>query len=316
MKIPFLFIAFLFLNTSLFAQNVTIIGNVIDAQGKPIPFAFVKDATKNYATFSNPSGNFSLKVDSADRLLVSALNFIPQTVSVVNPQNTVITLVSNGGTFVPTLDPESFKEILSGAGMTKNVASGYIAKEASLHGTRYFFDNWVHGYVITNQDSIKEGENSYYNYNKLDGSLLITHDGVRMNQIDKGLVKSFILFDDNGQSLEFDNLPAIDPNHYVQLLSGGKNYKIYKVFGTKFYPNDYVSNGMTSTGHNYDEIKDVPEYYVVKVPNGAPQKFSLKNKSIKAAFAADGPKVSKYLSDHDSDIDDDYLKAMGDELNN
>lgn len=316
MRFFLLFSFFVLLHLTLFAQNITITGTVTDAQNKPIPFAFIKDANKNYATYSDPLGNFSLKVDAADRLLVSAINFKDITVKVNNPENTVVAMTRDGGNVITALDPDSFKEILSGVGMTKNVASGYIAKEAELHGSRYFFDTWVHGYIISNDDSIKQSVNSYYNYNKIDGSVLITNDGKTMNQVDRGLVKSFVLFDNNGQAIKLDNVPAIDPNHFVQVLSEGKNYKIYKSFGTKFYPNDYVSNGMTSTGHNYDEIKDVPEYYVIKEPNGTPQKFSLKYKSIKLAFVADGPKVSKYLSEHDNEIDDDYLKAMGDELNN
>ncbi|MDB5031018.1 hypothetical protein [Mucilaginibacter sp.] len=299
-----------------FAQKISVSGVVNDKQGKSVAFAFIKDAKHNYATFTDTYGAFNLKVDTVDRLIVSASAFITMTVKISDPQSVGVTLASDGTVNAKLIDPDAFKEKISTEGMTRNVASGYIAKENSLHGTRYFFDTWVHGYVITQADSIKENSNYLFNYGKMDGSLLFTDDGKTMKEIDGRLIKMFVLFDNGGQSYTFEKIPAIDPNHFVQVLAVGSNYKIYKQLNTKFIPNNYVSNGMTSNGNNYDEIKDEPVYYAVKVPGGAPIKFTLRSKSIKTVFAADVAKVSKYLSDHDTDIDDRYLKGLGDYLNN
>jgi hypothetical protein len=297
-----------------FAQKIALNGNVTDSNNRPVAYAFVKDAVKNYATFSDAFGNFTLNVDAADRLLVSAVTYKSITVKVTDPNNVRVALISDGTKDTKINDPETFQDRLSNEGMTKNSATGYIAHENTLHGSNYLFDHWVHGYAITSDDSIKQDNNYLFNYHKTDGTLLITSDGKKMEEIARPLVKAFYLFDDQGNYI-FENVAAIDTKHYVQVLSAGSNYKIYKQLGTKFFPNDYVSNGMTSTGHNYDEIKDEPVYFV-KVGSNAPQQFNLKSRSIKAAFAADAAKVSKYLADHDGDIDDAYLKDLGDYLNN
>ena len=304
------------ISTFTFAQKIALSGTVNDQQGKPIQFAFIKDARQNYGTFSDMYGNFSLKVDTADRLIVTASNFKGQSVKLSSGQNVSVTLVSDGTSPRQPIDPELFKDRLSNEGMTRTVASGYIAHENTLHGSNYFFDTWVHGYAVTNQDSIKENDDNLYNYHKVNGALLFTGDGKTMKEVDSRLIKKFVLYDAQGLPYIFENVPAIDAKHFVQVLAEGSRYIIYKQLNTKFYPNDYVSNGMTSTGNNYDEIKDEPAYYAVKVPGGTPVKFALKNKAIKTAFAADAAKVSKYLSDHDSDIDDNYLKGLGDYLNN
>jgi hypothetical protein len=298
------------------AQKVAVSGIVNDSQGKPLAFAFIKDAVRNYATFTDVYGAFTFRVDTADRLIVTAPGFKGTVVKVNDPKNVTVTLTADGSAMPKQIDQDALRERLSGEGMTKSVASGYIAKEASLHGTRYLFETWAHGFVIDADDSLKQNNTYLFNYNKIDGSLILTKDGKSVNEIDRGEVRSFTLFDEAGQAHVFEKLPAADPTHFLQVLASGGKYKIYKKFGTKFYPNDYVSNGMTSTGHNYDEIKDNPEYFAVKVPGGAPQKFALKGKAIKTTFDLEPAKAGKYLSDHDTDIDDDYLKELGNYLNN
>jgi hypothetical protein len=299
-----------------FAQKITVNGTVKDAQGKPVPFAFIKDAIHNFAAFSDANGNFTLKIDTVDRVIVSAQDFKKITVKISDPQNVNVVLAADdikGGKTIASGD--SFKEKLSTEGMTRNVGSEYIGKEGSVHGSRYLFEDWVHGYVLTSGDSIKQSDNYLFNYQKMDGSLILTEDGQTMQTIDRHLIKTFVLFDNQGQYYMFEHVPSIDQTHFVQLMVTGDKYKIYKQFGTKFLPNNYVSNGMTSSGNNYDEFKDDPTYYAVKVPGGTPQKFVLKSKSIKTTFAADGAKVNKYLSDHDGDIDDNYITDLGNYLN-
>jgi hypothetical protein len=303
------------LSTYTFAQKNNVSGTVNDEQGKPVPFAFIKDAKHNYATFTDMNGGFNIKLDTADRLIVSARNFKGMVVKITPAQNVNIVMKADGSTTKAVNTDDIFTEKISTEGMSRNAATGYIAKESSVHGSRYFFANGVHGYVITTADSIKQDDSHLYNYQKMEGSLLFTDDGKTMKEIDRRLIKMFVLFDDQG-SYVFENAPVIDSKHFVQVLATGSNYKIYKLLATTFFPNDYVSNGMTSSGNNYDEIKDVPVYYAVKLPGGTPQKFTLRSKALKAVFAADAVKVNKYLSGHDSDIDDAYIKNLGDYLNN
>jgi hypothetical protein len=116
------------------------------------------------------------------------------------------------------------------------------------------------------------------------------------------------------QSYVFEDVPAIDKKHYMQIIASDSKYKIYKDLGTKFIKANFVTNGITSTGNNYDEYKDESVYYVVKLPAGQPEKLSLKKKAIKTALAADADKVNKYLSENDREVDDDYLKGLLDSL--
>ncbi|MDP9048180.1 MAG: carboxypeptidase-like regulatory domain-containing protein [Bacteroidota bacterium] len=303
--------------TITFAQKVTLAGTVTDKQNKPVAFAFIKDATHNYATFSDAGGGFTLEVDNADRVIVSARNFTPVVVKVSDPQKVNVVMADyDASKPVTKINSEVFKDRLSSEGLTRNAGSVYVAHENTVHGSRYLFEDWVHGYVTTMADSIKQNDSYLFNYIKTEGNLLFTDDGSAVKEIDRRLIKGFTLVDNQGQSFVFESVPAIDPNHFVQLLETGKSYKIYKQLITKFIPNNYVSNGMTSSGNNYDELKDEPVYYAVR-SGGAPVKFALKSKSIKTTFAADVDKVKKFESAHDSDeIDDKYLIGLGEFLNN
>jgi hypothetical protein len=69
-----------------------------------------------------------------------------------------------------------------------------------------------------------------------------------------------------------------------------------------------------STGNHYDEYADENTYYVVG-KTGVPQKITLKKKSLKEAFSADPAKLNQYFSTNDGDIDDNYLKNLGDYMN-
>ncbi|MDB5149620.1 MAG: hypothetical protein JWQ57_3640 [Mucilaginibacter sp.] len=304
------------ITTFTFAQKNTAIGTVNDKQGKPVPFAFIKDAQHSYATFSDLNGAFTLKVDSAERVIVSAQNFKKMVIKISNPNSVNIIMEGDAAASTKsTGEAGVFKEKLSTEGMTRNVASGYIAHENSIHGSRFLFEDWVHGYALTREDSIKQNDNYLFNYEKMAGNLIFTEDGKTLQGIDRHSIKMFTLFDDQGQPFVFENVPEIDPMHFVQVISTGSKYKIYKQLGTKYIPNNYVSNGMTSSGNNYDEFKDESVYYVVKLPGGQPQKLMLKKKAIKTVFAVDADKVNKFLSENDKDIDDDYLKSLGDYMN-
>jgi len=184
-----------------------------------------------------------------------------------------------------------------------------------VHGSRYLFDHWVHGFVITPKDSIKQNDNYFFNYDKIDGNFLFTGDGKSIHKVVDAEVKTITLYDGNGQVYVFEAVPAIDPKHYMLVLGGGSKYKIYKNIGTKYVKANYVNNGVTQYGNNFDEYKDESDYYVAKLPGGQPQKISLRKKAIKTAFAADGDKANKFLNDNDGDIDDAYLAKLGDYMN-
>jgi len=190
----------------------------------------------------------------------------------------------------------------------------FTHKEAT-QGSRYLFDNWVHGYVLNAGDSVIQSPELFFNYDKMGGSLLLSKDKHSAIEVYKENVKSFTLFDALNQPSTFAMVPDIDKGHYTQVLSSGNNYKIYKAIKTKFEAANYVSDGVAATGNNFDSYEDEYTYYILNVKTNQLQKITLKKKALKQAFAADGNKADGYFKTNDADIDDNYLASLGDYMN-
>ena len=68
-----------------YAQQKTIKGQLVDAgTGQPIANAAVNAKASGRGTVTDAAGNFNLKADSNDSLIVSSLNYLPQTIFVGN----------------------------------------------------------------------------------------------------------------------------------------------------------------------------------------------------------------------------------------
>jgi hypothetical protein len=302
-----------------FSQTITISGTVTDDKGGAVPFVFIKDAQHNYATFSDPNGAYKLNADPASELMATSNDFKKSVVKIDGKSAINIVMQAGGiaGTN-PTSSDDAFTvtEIGSKGKDTRPLAQFGTAKE-ELHGSPYLFNSWVHGYAITTADSIKQNDSYRFNYEKSTGILLYTAGGSTMKAVNKGEIKGFTLYDDNGQVYKFEDVPAINAKVYVQVLSSGNKYIIYKDLNTKFHKADFTTNGITSSGNNYDSYDDDSNYYLVKQAGGAPQKFTLKRKAIKSAFGTDAAKVNQFMSSHDSDeVDDIFLEKLGDFMNN
>ena len=187
-------------------------------------------------------------------------------------------------------------------------------KKGSLHGNIYLFDDFVHGYVVTNPDGALRSPDCYYDYDKISGELLFTKDKSSISQLTDNQVKEFALFG-NGKLMLFKKIPAIDKTRYVEILADGPKYTIAKLTNTTFHKSDYETNGISSHGNDYDEYVDEYIYYVVNAQTGAATKVSLRKKSLKEGFVADADKLNKYFTDHSGDIDDAYLSDLGDFMN-
>jgi hypothetical protein len=190
----------------------------------------------------------------------------------------------------------------------------FVHKEAT-QGSRYLFDDWVHGYVVNAGDSTIQSPLLFFNYDKMGGSLLLTKDKRAAIEVYKDNVKIFTLFDPLNQPYTFTMVPQIDKSHYVQVLSSGNNYKIYKTLTTKFVASNYVSDGIASSGNNFDSYQDESTYYILNVKTNQLQKIGLKKKVLKQAFGLDEAKAGGYFKTNDADVDDNYLAALGDYMN-
>ncbi|MDN5284338.1 MAG: hypothetical protein JWR38_612 [Mucilaginibacter sp.] len=313
-----LFLSLIVLSKIGFAQTIAVNGTVTDQKGKPVAFAFVSDSQHPYATYSDPNGLFSLQVDPVSNLIITANFHNEVKVKLDNPTNIKVVMpdgdASKQETPIKTTVGNFFKpdENL----VDHNISINRIGTgQEGLHGSRFLFNDWVHGFAITPQDSLKQSDVYLFNYDKVGGTLIFTRNKATAMLVVKQEIKGFTLFDENAQPYVFEDVPAINAKRYIQVLSTGKKYKIYKDLGTTFIKASFVTNGITSSGNNYDEYKDEIVYYVVKLSGGQPQKMELKSKSIKLAFAEDADKVKKFLSDNEGDIDDNYLHALGDYMN-
>ena len=186
-----------------------------------------------------------------------------------------------------------------------------VAKEKEeTHGSRFLFADWLGGYVINSKDQEVKNPNFLFKYDKIRGILLLTNDKRSAMDIDKDEVKSFTLYDQGKQPLQFEKVPAVDDKHFMQVLSAGSKYKIYKLTTTKFIKSDMETNGLVSSGNPYDEYADEITYYVLTVKGNNVEKLILKKKAIKQAFSAEGNKVDDFLSKHRAEFDPGVLEVV------
>jgi len=183
-------------------------------------------------------------------------------------------------------------------------------------GSRYLFKDWVPGWVINTQNEMIDNRHYVYNYDKMGGGLLATKDGRSAIEVNRDIIKYFSLVGENGDTVTFANVPVLDRTHYVQVLSEGNKFGIYKVVKTKFEKANYTTDGVMSQGNNFDSYTDEYTYYMIDARSGRAQPIVLKKKAIKSLFTTDATKVNKFMDDHASDnIDDGYLRDLGNYMN-
>jgi TonB-linked SusC/RagA family outer membrane protein len=80
------------------AQTRTISGRVLDESGRPAPFATVTLKGTNNGTSADAQGNFKISANTGDVLVISAVNFNAQEVTVGSSDNVSVSLTSTGKT--------------------------------------------------------------------------------------------------------------------------------------------------------------------------------------------------------------------------
>ena len=299
--------------------QIMVTGSVKDVQGKPLHYVFVGNNNEdNVATFTDSLGNFTLAVHNAKGLYFDLKGYKSTSVNLDKGDNLQVVLQPGESTeqqatlnAVPT-QSSAVAEIPTfdqGGGVTP------AHQQGALHGNRYLFNNFVHGFVI-NSTGLVHNPAYLFDYDKIAGTLLLTSDNKKITVVPLNEITSFTLFDNHDKTTVFVKMPAIDNVLYVQLLAQGKQFDIYKLTKTLFVKSDYVNTGVSSHGNDYDEYVDDYTYYVYNVQTKALQKISLRKKSLKTAFAADAEKLDKFMNDHSSDeIDDTYLSNLGASMN-
>ncbi|MFI5138977.1 MAG: hypothetical protein ACHQIM_14230, partial [Sphingobacteriales bacterium] len=265
----------LFLLLALFAikfagaQTLTINGSVKDDDGNMVPLAFVQDKTDKTATRTDSLGRFSLKASSNAVLFISSSGYEPKVIDVKGKTDILVVLKNGKGTATPVQTPSEFSTYTAYNGVSDALLYNTGMSGALLpvfhpvdetRGSRYLFSDWVRGFVVDPKDSVYKNPKYGFSYDKMSGGLLLTMDKHAAIEIDPSKIKSFTLYDNMDQPQVFEYVAGINKTHFPLLISAGKNYKIYKLTTTKFVKNDFHSDGMTSTGNNYDEYVDEYNY--------------------------------------------------------
>ncbi len=301
---------------SVWAQTATITGSVKDERGTPLHYVFVGDIQGKNGAFTDSLGNFTVTTNPGAKLDFDLAGFKDTSITAVKDASPQIVLKGLTGTS---------KSVAAQSKFTKDSTydrpnAVYMDRlpgheKGKTRGNRYLFDIFAHGFFVNATGDLVYNRDYLYDYDKMEGGLLITKDGKSIMEMSWDQTKSFTLFSSTDEVFVFEKVPSIDPSHYAQVLASGKKYKIYKLIKTRLVKSDYVNNGVTQHGNDYDEFVDDADYYVLDNQANQMQKLSLKKKSIKEDFAKEADKINKYLSSNSGSIDDSYLTKLGDYMN-
>lgn len=318
------------------AQTITINGTIKNEKAMPVPFALVQDKVSNSAVYSDSTGNFSIKITPGSSLLVTSKGYKDEILKIGEKNNFQVVLKDNDDDQKSRIDNSNIdytkndafsghtninsvynsSSAVEGGEIKFNGASFPIAKEKEeTHGSRYYFRDWVNGFVINTKGEKINNAALFFNYDKVSGDVLLSHDQKTAIVVNPDQIKSFTLYDVTKNQHTFEIIPAVDKAFFAEVLSNGSKYKIYKLTKTKFIPSDYFTNGLVTRGNSYDEYADENTYYLFNA-NNQMDKLSLKQKAIKQAFKDDEIKLNAFFSLNKSrNIDDKFLEDLGDYMN-
>lgn len=207
---------------------------------------------------------------------------------------------------------------VNGFGPLNTLSSGtmlpVLEHKEDTRGSRYLLKNFAHGIIVDNAGRVISDSLLLMNYDKIDGQLMIAQDARNYLEVDKEKVLAFA-FRASDTSFVFLNVPVLSKINYFQLIASGPRYSVYKSVKTRFVKANYVSNGLTESGNDYDEYVDTETYFWVAGKDSAGI-FELKKRSIKSVFSSEKPRIDVWFSKHKlDDIDDNFVRGLINYLN-
>jgi hypothetical protein len=165
-------------------------------------------------------------------------------------------------------------------------------------GLLLFEKHWAHARVELRDHKILQNDSLFFNYNKMNHTLLITRDFKSMLTVEKENFRSvtFFLMDSVFVLEHVEQINSRDL--FFEILREDNKYSLYKYIMTAFSDVNYHSNGLQTGGNDYGELVDHTVYYIV-FPNKEYKKLNKVDiKSIQKAFksSSDGSKVESWLS--------------------
>ncbi|HLZ86709.1 MAG TPA: hypothetical protein VKQ52_05705, partial [Puia sp.] len=192
----------------------------------------------------------------------------------------------------------------------------YHGPKDSTRGSRLLFNNWPRGYVLGAYDTLLKNYNLFLNFDKITRALYFTLDGKTIVKVQTDQARELHFTDSNTQ-LVLVRVDGIDPRLFFQRLSdssGNDHYILYRLTKTQYRRANYQTDGLVSTGNNYDEYVDSYDYYLVMPGGKLYTPVKLKKKDIRAAL---GSKADAWLDAHrNSPPDESFLIGLVNHLNN
>ncbi len=314
-----------------FSQPIPVTGIVKIESGYPVPGVLIKGKKEKIQTYTDSIGIFKISASPYSTLLVSYEGFKQIEIKVEDkPIDTTIILypqhVQQKNEAADTkIKSENFQSAISAQKRVSNTvvynnglptsSSGaffpQFSSKEETRGSKYLFNEWVNGFVVTAAGSSIKNDATQFNYDKISGSLLMTEDKKTAIELDKSQIKAFTLYSDTSTEYTFENIPVISSNTFCQLIAKGSKYGIYKLIKTKFVKSDYHTDGMTSTGNPYDEYIDEYEYYLLTPADNKFETFKLSKKSIEKVLKNEQQKIHDFFSMHKGEqVDETFLKNL------
>jgi hypothetical protein len=169
-----------------------------------------------------------------------------------------------------------------------------------LKGSLLLFDKgWAHAKVELPDNKILNNDTLFFNYNKMDQTLLVTRDFRTMMTVEKDKFKSVTFYYKDSVFI-LKHVNDINPRDlFFELLKDDNKYSLYLNILTEFKDVNFRTNGLVSEGNSYSDLINHPIYFIL-FPNKQHKKLNaIDKKSILKAFSSDAnkDKVEQWLSD-------------------
>ena len=186
-------------------------------------------------------------------------------------------------------------------------------KKANVVGSQFLFKDWAKGMVVNKQGvGFTDG---LFNYDKIHKNLYVfKNDTVFL--IDKYQLQTIRLHDESDSNrYVLEKIPSLKTDDLYFVVSKGTKYSLLKAVETKFILANYQTNGIVSSGNDYDEFKDEYKYFVL-FPDGSSHDISLKKKSVKTVLEVEKDKVDQFYKANAADEqNENFLSRLITSLN-
>lgn len=182
--------------------------------------------------------------------------------------------------------------------------------QGSFSGKNLLFEgNWVKGKLLTSNNSIVNGDNFLFNFDKIEHRLLITADYKNMFEIDRREFKAALFYFDDSAYV-FKHIYFINDKDLFQILVNDETrYSLYKVIHTKLIREAFGINTISTPGAAAfrEKYVDMAEYYIFFPNREYRSIFTLKKGPIERIFELnpDSGKVNEFLKMTNSKVYDE-----------